>query len=92
MKVILKEDVKNLGHIGAIVDVSEGYARNYLVPKNLAAEAGKMPVGIRAQRDIIKGEGRIYPLDDFDNKKRGKVGLPPIPTSCSMIKKLFPSE
>ena len=60
--------------------------------KNLAAKAGKMPAGIRAQRDIIKGEGRIYPLDDFDNKKRGKVGLPPIPTSCSMIKNLFPSE
>ncbi len=39
MKVILKEDVKNLGHIGDIVNVSDGYARNYLVPKKLAVEA-----------------------------------------------------
>ncbi len=39
MKVILKEDVKNLGKMGAIVNVAEGYARNYLVPKKLAVEA-----------------------------------------------------
>ena len=49
-----------------------------------------MPTGIRAQRDTIKGEGRIYPIDDFDNKKRAKVALPPIPTSCNVVKKLFP--
>lgn len=39
MKLILKEDVKNLGNIGEIVNVSDGYARNYLLPKNLAVEA-----------------------------------------------------
>ncbi len=39
MKVILKEDVKNLGSIGAVVNVADGYGRNYLIPKNLAAEA-----------------------------------------------------
>jgi len=39
MKVILKEDVKNLGSMGSIVNVAEGYARNYLIPRNLAAEA-----------------------------------------------------
>ena len=60
--------------------------------KNLAVKEGNMPAGIRAQRDIIKGEGRIYPIDDFDNKKRGKVGLPPIPTSCKVVTKLFPPE
>lgn len=62
------------------------------VLKNLAVKEGNIPTGIRAQRDIIKGEGRIYPLDDFDNKKRVKTGLPPIPTSCSAVKKLFPDE
>lgn len=62
------------------------------VLKNLAVKEGNIPAGIRAQRDIIKGEGRIYPLDDFDNKKRVKTGLPPIPTSCSAVKKLFPDE
>lgn len=39
MKVILKENVENLGHIGDIVKVAPGYARNYLLPKGLAAEA-----------------------------------------------------
>jgi large subunit ribosomal protein L9 len=39
MKVILKEDVKNVGNIGQIVNVSDGYARNYLVPRGLAVEA-----------------------------------------------------
>ncbi|MDI6889791.1 MAG: 50S ribosomal protein L9 [Thermodesulfovibrionales bacterium] len=39
MKVILKEDVKNLGKIGQIVNVAGGYARNYLVPKGLAIVA-----------------------------------------------------
>ncbi|MBI5049831.1 MAG: 50S ribosomal protein L9 [Nitrospirae bacterium] len=39
MKVILMENVKNLGDIGSVVNVANGYARNYLIPKNLAAEA-----------------------------------------------------
>jgi large subunit ribosomal protein L9 len=39
MKVFLKEDVKSLGKMGDIVEVSEGYARNYLIPKKLAVEA-----------------------------------------------------
>jgi large subunit ribosomal protein L9 len=39
MKVILKENVENLGHIGDIVKVAPGYARNYLVPKGFAIEA-----------------------------------------------------
>lgn len=39
MKVILKEDVKDLGDMGSIVDVKKGYGRNYLIPRNLAVEA-----------------------------------------------------
>jgi large subunit ribosomal protein L9 len=39
MKVFLKEEVKNLGKIGDIVNVSEGYARNFLLPKKFAVEA-----------------------------------------------------
>lgn len=39
MQVILKEDVKNIGVAGSIVNVADGYARNYLIPRNLAVEA-----------------------------------------------------
>ncbi|HOQ37956.1 MAG TPA: 50S ribosomal protein L9 [Acetivibrio sp.] len=39
MKVILKEDVKGLGTKESLVNVSDGYARNYLIPKGLAVEA-----------------------------------------------------
>jgi large subunit ribosomal protein L9 len=38
MKVILKEDVPNLGHKGDIVEVAPGYGRNYLIPKKIAIE------------------------------------------------------
>ncbi|WP_088104589.1 50S ribosomal protein L9 [Halalkalibacter urbisdiaboli] len=41
MKVIFLEDVKGKGKKGEIKNVSEGYARNYLLPNNLAAEATK---------------------------------------------------
>ncbi len=39
MKVILREDVPNLGQPGAIVNVKPGYARNYLIPHGFAAMA-----------------------------------------------------
>lgn len=39
MKVILKQDVKDLGKVGELVSVASGYARNFLFPRKLAAEA-----------------------------------------------------
>ena len=39
MKLILKENIETLGHIGDIVKVAPGYARNYLLPKGLAVVA-----------------------------------------------------
>ncbi|MBF0345400.1 MAG: 50S ribosomal protein L9 [Nitrospirae bacterium] len=41
MKLILKEDINNLGEIGAVVNVARGYARNFLLPRNLAVEANE---------------------------------------------------
>ena len=39
MKVILQEDVKKVGAKGEVVEVSDGYGRNYLLPRKLAVEA-----------------------------------------------------
>jgi len=39
MKVILREDIENLGRAGDIVKVADGYGRNYLIPKRLAVQA-----------------------------------------------------
>lgn len=59
MKVILKEDVSNLGDIGSIIDVKNGYGRNYLIPRNLAVEAN--PKNIKQfehQKKIILAKAR----------------------------------
>ena len=58
--------------------------------KNMAVREGHVHPGIKAQRDLVTGQGRIYPIDDFDNKKRSKIGLPSLPTSCEVVKVLFP--
>lgn len=39
MKVILQKDVKDVGKVGDLVNVSEGFARNFLFPRKLASEA-----------------------------------------------------
>ena len=39
MKIILKEDVKKLGKEGETIEVSDGYARNYILPQKLGVEA-----------------------------------------------------
>lgn len=41
MEIILKQDMPNLGHADDIVDVKDGYARNYLIPKGYAILANK---------------------------------------------------
>ncbi len=54
MKVILIKDVKDLGRLGALVDVSEGYARNFLFPRGLAAEA--TPAAMKQLEERRKAE------------------------------------
>ena len=57
--------------------------------KNMAFKEGNIPLGVRTQLQRIRDDGRIYAIDDFDNKKRSKAGLPPLPTSCEDLKVLL---
>ncbi len=57
-KVLLREDVDDLGARGEIVRVRAGYARNYLLPRNLAVEATTGNVkGIEQERAALLEEG-----------------------------------
>jgi len=58
MRVILKEDVVNLGHLGEIKEVAPGYARNFLIPRGLVIPATTKNVAeVDHERRLI--EGRI---------------------------------
>lgn len=46
MKVILNQDIKGQGKKGQLVEVSEGYGRNYLLPRGLAKEATKSNINV----------------------------------------------
>jgi large subunit ribosomal protein L9 len=50
MKVILTKDIKGTGYIGEIINVSDGYARNFLFPKGLAKEATPQNLNIAKQQ------------------------------------------
>lgn len=58
MKVILRESVKTLGSVGEIVNVSPGYARNYLIPQNKA---------------MLADEGNTKRMADFEKMLAKKV-------------------
>ena len=59
VKLLLKESIKNVGRVGDIVDVSPGYARNYLLPRDLAVEPTPNNVKkIEARRKEVEKQER----------------------------------
>jgi large subunit ribosomal protein L9 len=59
MKVILKSDLDNLGKAGDLVEVKAGYARNFLIPRQVAVEATTKNVGVlEHQKRLIAGRVR----------------------------------
>ncbi|MCX7774214.1 MAG: 50S ribosomal protein L9 [Clostridia bacterium] len=66
MKVILKQDVKTLGKKDQVLEVNDGYARNFLIPKGLAAEATNAAVNeVKAKQNAEKHRKDV----ELDNAK-----------------------
>lgn len=61
MKIILKEDYATLGHIGEIVKVADGYARNFLIPKGVAVRAtdGNLKQFESMKEAILKKKAKV---------------------------------
>jgi large subunit ribosomal protein L9 len=60
MKVILRKDHEKLGQIGALVEVKDGYARNFLIPKGIAypATAGSMRALAEEKKQAERRQGK----------------------------------
>lgn len=84
IEVILREDVPNLGHVGDVVRVRPGYARNYLLPRGLAIEANrknlrvlehqKRVVAARAAKDRKDAEARARALEGLELVVHARAG------------------
>ena len=76
MKVILSADVKGLGKKGELVNASDGYARNFLFPKNLAVEANAGAMNELKNRESAKAHHiaeEKAAATDSANKVEGKT-------------------
>jgi large subunit ribosomal protein L9 len=67
MKVILRQNHDNLGHIGEAVEVKDGYARNYLIPRQMAYRA--TPGAMRA----IEAEKKRYDAQQARNEAEART-------------------
>lgn len=77
MKVILQENIDGLGYLGDVLNVANGYARNYLLPRKMAVVADdrqvKMFEHLKRQTDL-KAKQELGVLSDF-GKKLSTVSL-----------------
>ena len=76
MRVILKQDVKDIGKAGQVVDVSEGHARNLLFPRGLAVEAtdsNLRQIANEAEKARKKAERLKAEAQDLARRIEGKV-------------------
>lgn len=75
MKVILTQEVKKLGAKGEILEVSDGYARNFLIPQGLAEEATKTRVKEIQEKSVKEEKQKSSEKDRAEvlkNKLQGK--------------------
>ncbi len=72
MKVILLQDIKNVGRKDEIINANDGYARNFLFPKNLAIEATKDNLlKLQAKKDSQKHKKNLE-IEEF-KKQADKI-------------------
>lgn len=80
MKVILKDNVKSLGKAGDIVEASNGYARNYLIPRGLAVEVNSGSMNDRKlmqeNNEKIAAENLAHAEDIADKLSHASVRIP----------------
>jgi large subunit ribosomal protein L9 len=67
MRVVLRADVDTLGHKGDLLEVADGYARNYLVPRGLAIRATK---GVVKQAEAMRRNRDARDARDRDAAQR----------------------
>jgi large subunit ribosomal protein L9 len=65
MNVLLVEDVENLGWYGDVVKVSEGYARNYLLPQRLAVVPSESKIKAMAEEKAKRAAARQVVIENF---------------------------
>ena len=87
MKVILKQNVPNLGKAGDIVNVSDGYARNYLFPKGLAAQATDGNVNSVAQE-----KKRILQQQEKEKRKADELIAKLSGVNCEIVRRVGEQE
>jgi large subunit ribosomal protein L9 len=76
MKVLLTQEVRSLGSPGDVVDVADGYARNFLIPRGLAQRATK---GALKQVDTIKRTREIKEMADREKAEELANSLGTLP-------------
>ena len=69
MKVILKADVKGKGKKGELIEVSEGYGRNFLMPRGLAEPATADNLNVKKAQD--EAHARKIALEQAEDRARG---------------------
>lgn len=72
MRVILLQDVDSLGKAGDLKDVANGYARNYLLPRQLAAGATPSLIANRQQR-IAAEQRKLEKLNDLNRQQAERL-------------------
>lgn len=72
MQLILKKDVQNVGEAGDLINVKDGYARNYLLPNNLAEVATEGALGAR-ERNIQRIKAKSEKLHKEALEKAEKI-------------------